>query len=213
VGEPLGLLVLEQLTGPGVTEALERRGVVAVEPHGRRLEVRLAHPLYGEALRRNTPTLHARAVQRRLADALEDSGMRRREDLLRVATWHLDASGPVRPELLTAAAQRSVTADAALAERLARAAVGAGGGVDAAITLGQALSGQWRFREAEVVLAGLVDRSLTDRSTKPAVRRSANLVAAPLPARDRGAATSGRDGGRPRPARPARHGPGQVPSA
>jgi hypothetical protein len=124
VGEPLGLLVLEQLTGPGVTEALERRGVVAVEPHGRRLEVRLAHPLYGEALRRNTPTLHARAVQRRLADALEDSGMRRREDLLRVATWHLDASGPVRPELLTAAAQRSVTADAALAERLARAAVG-----------------------------------------------------------------------------------------
>jgi DNA-binding NarL/FixJ family response regulator len=176
MGEPLGPLVLARLTRQGATEALERRGVVAVEQHGRRLEVRLTHPLYGEVLRRNTPTLHARAVHRRLADVIEAFGMRRREDLLRVATWHLDAGGPIRPELLTVAAQRSATADGILAERLARAAVGAGGGVDAAITLGQALSGQWRFQEAEVVLAGLVNRSLTDQQrTELAVRRSANL--------------------------------------
>ena len=73
-GEPLGPLVLAQLTQPGATEALERRGLVAVEQHGQRLQVRLAHPLYGEVLRRRTPRLHARAVHRRLADAVEGLG-------------------------------------------------------------------------------------------------------------------------------------------
>jgi DNA-binding NarL/FixJ family response regulator/DNA-binding transcriptional ArsR family regulator len=175
-GEPLGPQVLAQLTGPGATEALERRGLVAVERQGRRLEVRLAHPLYGEVLRRHTPTLHARTVCRQLADALEALGMRRREDLLRVATWHLDAGGPAPPQLLTAAAQRTATADDILAERLARAAVEAGGGVDAAIALGQALYGQRRFQEAEVVLAGLADRPLTDQQrTDLAIWRATNL--------------------------------------
>ncbi|HEY2957803.1 MAG TPA: LuxR C-terminal-related transcriptional regulator [Actinomycetota bacterium] len=177
-GEPLGPRVLAELTGPGAAEALERRGLVTVEHHGRRLEVRLAHPLYGEVLRGRTPRLRARVARRQLADALEALGTRRREDLLRVAIWHLDAGGPTRPELLTAAARQVVTADAALAERLARAAVAAGGAVDAAITLGQALSVQRRLQEAEVVLAGLADQALTDQQrTELATRRSTNLIA------------------------------------
>jgi DNA-binding CsgD family transcriptional regulator len=176
MAEPLGSWVLDRLTWPGSTEALERLGLVVVEPAGRRLEVRLAHPLYGEVLRHHARTLRVRAVHRELAAALEALGMRRREDLLRVATWHLDADGPGRPDLLITAARRAVTVDDALAERLALAAVDAGGGIDAGITLGQALYGQRRFEEAEVVFAGLADQSLADQQrTELAIRRSANF--------------------------------------
>jgi hypothetical protein len=177
LGEPLGLPVLGQLTSPGATETLERQGLVAVEPHGRRLEVRLAHPLYGEVLRRHTPTLHARAVHRQLTNTLEAFGMRRREDLLRVATWHLDAGEPARPGLLTAAARRAGSAfDDSLAERLGRAAVVAGGGFDASITLAGALHRQRRFHEAEEVLERLTGLASTDQQrTDLAVDRATNL--------------------------------------
>jgi DNA-binding NarL/FixJ family response regulator len=160
-GEPLGPSMLEQFTSPGAIEALERRSLMVVERHGRRLEVRLAHPLYGEVLRRRTPVLRARAVRGQLASAVEAVGMRRREDLLRVAIWQLAAATPARPDLLTAAARRAGNADDVLAERLARAAVEAGGGLEAGIALGRALHGQRRYQEAERVLAGLADLART----------------------------------------------------
>lgn len=177
-GEPVGLSVLDQLTRPRAIDALERQSLVAVEQHGRRLEVRLVHPLYGEVLRRHTPALDARAVQRQLADALEAVGMRRRGDLLRVATWRLDSATSTRPGLLIAAARRAVTVDEALAERLARAAVQAGGGFDAGLALGQALYGQRRFLEAEGVLAGLTNLAVTDQQRSDlAIQRSDTLHA------------------------------------
>jgi DNA-binding NarL/FixJ family response regulator len=176
VGEPLGPSVLERFSGPGVIEALERQSLVTVQQYGRRLEVRLAHPLYGEALRRHTPALRARTVRRQLADALEAVEMRRREDLLRVATWRLDAAAVARPELLIAAARRAGTADDVLAERLARAAVEAGGGFDASLTLGRALYGQRRFQEAENVLADLANLAVTDQQRADlAIQRSDTL--------------------------------------
>lgn len=162
-GEPLGPMVVEQFTSPGIIEALERRSLVVVEQHGRRLEVRLAHPLYGDVLRRRTPVLRGRTVHGQLADAVEALGMRRREDLLRVATWRMAAAGPARPDLLSAAARRAGNADDVLAERLARAAVQAGGGLKAGIALGRALHSQRRYQEAERVLTDLVDLAETDQ--------------------------------------------------
>ena len=162
-GEPLGPMVVEQSASPGVLEALERRSLIVVERHGRRLEVRLAHPLYGDVLRRRTPFLRTRAVCGQLADAVEAVGMRRREDLLRVATWRLATARPARPELLTAAARRAGCADDVLAERLARAAVEAGGGIEAGIVLGRALHSQRRYQEAERALADLADMAATEQ--------------------------------------------------
>ena len=162
-GEPLGLQVVEQFASPGSIEALERRSLVVVEQHGRRLELRLAHSLHGEVVRRRTPILHARTLHGQLADAVEALGMRRREDLLRVAAWRLSATRPARPDLLTAAARRASNADDILAEQLARAAMEAGGGLEAGIALGRALHGQRRYHEAERVLAGLTDLALTDQ--------------------------------------------------
>jgi tetratricopeptide (TPR) repeat protein len=162
-GEPLGLQVVEQFASPGSIEALERRSLMVVEQHGRRFELRLAHPLHGEVVRRRTPILRARTVHGQLADAVEALGMRRREDLLRVAAWRLAAARPARPDLLTAAARRASNADDVLAERLARAAVEAGGGLEAGIALGRALHGQRRYQEAERVLAGLTGLAQTDQ--------------------------------------------------
>jgi DNA-binding CsgD family transcriptional regulator len=162
-GEPLGPSLLDQLTSPGVIEALERRSLIVVEQQGRRLEVRLVHPLYSEVLRRRTPVLRARVVHGQLAAMVEAVGMRRREDLLRVATWRLAAKSPARPDLLTAAARRASNAQEVLAERLARAALAVGGGLEAGIALGRALQRQRRFREAERVLTGLDDLALTSQ--------------------------------------------------
>lgn len=49
-GEPFGVSLLDAGLETGVTEELERRGLLEVTAEGRRLDARLAHPLYGEVL-------------------------------------------------------------------------------------------------------------------------------------------------------------------
>ena len=61
------------------------RGLLAAEQDGRRLELRLAHPLFGESVRGGMPATRGSTLQRRLADGLEATGLRRSGDLLRYA--------------------------------------------------------------------------------------------------------------------------------
>ena len=148
LGEPIGTHLLERLISPMELAPLERRGLISLERSGRRLDARLAHPLYGEVLRARAPIRTARWAQ--LAEALEQTAARRREDLMRLATWRLEGGVPGRPELLAAAAWRAwASSDPALAERLATAAVDAGGRFEAQLTLALALRSQERFREAD----------------------------------------------------------------
>ena len=138
--EPTSVSFLETLFSSSTLEAAERQGVVVVEKDGRRLAVRLAHPLYGESVRARCPRLRARDIQRQLAAALEASGARRRDDLLRMVTARLESGESGHPELLVAGAHRALASfDLVLAERLARAAADAGGGVPAAHVLAQSL--------------------------------------------------------------------------
>ena len=95
-GEPLGA-GLESMVGASVLAAAERKGLLSVEQAGRRVEVRPAHPLYGEVVRERASPLRVRRVFVRLADALEASGARRAGDLLRMLTWRLEAGVPCRP--------------------------------------------------------------------------------------------------------------------
>ena len=89
--------------------------------------IALAHPLYGEAVRATMPVLRRRRTCGAVADVVEASGMSRPGDVVRVATWRLDAGQRVDPQLLTAAARRAYIAnDYALADRLAVAARAAG---------------------------------------------------------------------------------------
>ena len=72
--EPLGQARLDRLADPAALEALERKGLIASRRDGRRVEVRLAHPVYGDVVRAGITPLRERALARSLAEAVEATG-------------------------------------------------------------------------------------------------------------------------------------------
>ena len=162
VAAPLEVGLLE----PGELEALdglERRDLVERRTDGRRRFADVAHPLHGEAVRAQLTPTRLEEIQTRLADALEARGARRRGDLLRMAVWRLEAGASGDAELFGRAAARAMAApDPVLAERLARAAVQAGGGFGPTLTLGRALAGAGRASEAQQLFAGLEPEARDD---------------------------------------------------
>jgi len=122
-GEPIGLDLIAGLCDDAAIEELERAGLVTVQRDGRRSELRLAHPMYGEVLRMRTPSVRARSVCRSLAESVERSGAVRREDPLRVSLWRLDGGGvPPMPLLIDGAAQALFANEFNIAYRLAHIA-------------------------------------------------------------------------------------------
>jgi len=154
-GEPLPIGVLERLVDREAVQTAERSGLLALERSGRRLLARLAHPLYGEVLRATLPVSRTRAVAEQLAAAFGAAALRRRDDLLRVGTWQLEAGVAARPALLLEAARQAAARfDHELTERLARAAVDAGGGATAIRLLAETLEWQGRHAEAVAIMDG-----------------------------------------------------------
>ena len=180
LGEPLGSAELTTLADPLLAESLERHDLLQSRMDGRRLELSLAHPVYGEVLRARISALRLRAVQRALADALEATGARRRHDTLRLATWRLEGGGAVRGDLMLAGALVARSRWAiSLAERLARAAVEAGAGFEGGLLLGQLCAFRGHADEAEKVYAELASRALDDtQRALLATSRVDNLIAA-----------------------------------
>lgn len=162
LGEPLGWSLLRRGEA-AAADSLTRRGVLAAEGDGRRLMLRLAHPLFGESVRARMSPARATGLQRRLADALEATGMKRSGDLLRYAGWRLESGGTASAEVLLRAAFAAERAfDSVLSERLARAAGEAGGGFPAELATARALIGQERFVEAEAILLELAAEARSD---------------------------------------------------
>ncbi|GAA4053790.1 helix-turn-helix transcriptional regulator [Nonomuraea soli] len=123
LAEPIGLAPLGSLAGHEAVEEAEERGLIQVVMGDRRTEVRLAHPLYGEVVRARAPVLRLRRRYRELAEAVEATGARRREDVLRVAAWRLESGTTTRPAPLLRAARTAWAAhDYPLGLRLAEAA-------------------------------------------------------------------------------------------
>ncbi len=163
VGGELGLDMLVDLVDPSVLASLERHRLLEVGSDGRRRPVRLVHPLYTEHVRSNLGPISSVAVYRRLADALETTGARRRGDLVHLALWRLEGSGAVRPDLMVDAARQAVFAwDEQLALRLAEAARKAGAGLDADLLQAQALLQLGRFTDAADTLAHATESATTD---------------------------------------------------
>ncbi|WP_406037173.1 LuxR C-terminal-related transcriptional regulator [Micromonospora sp. NBC_00898] len=163
-GEPLGLQLLERAVESTDVETAEERGLIRLVHDDRRLNVRLAHPLYGEVMRRQCPVSRTRRLQATLADLLEQVGKRRRDDLLRVAVWRLDSGTAQDPALLLAAAAQAFGRyDVPLATRLARAALEADGGFDAAELLATILMFADRPDEAIEVLDSVAGNVRSDR--------------------------------------------------
>jgi len=163
-GEPIGLPLLVKATDGAAVEVAEERSLIRVVRDDRRTTVRLAHPLYGEVVRQRCPVTRVRRLLADLAHLTEATGARRRDDLLRVAVWRLDSDTARDPaQLLRACRQAFSRYEMPLAVRLGRAAVAAGGGVDAGEVLGTILMFCDRPVEALAILDAVADDIADDR--------------------------------------------------
>lgn len=161
-GEPLGPAELRAVADPGVVEAVEWKGLLVSQRDGHRVEVRLGHPLYGDVLRSRASALRVPEIARSLAEAVEATGARRREDMLRVATWRLQGGGAQPDRMLAAATTARWRYDFPLAERLATAAIDAGAGFDAEFLAAQLACLQGRAEEAHERLMLLAAKATDD---------------------------------------------------
>ncbi len=162
VGEPIELASLSRIAGPAAVEEADMRGLITLETVDAGVQVRLAHPLYGEVRRdRAAPTRLRRLrglVVTELAKSDDCDDVR---VVVRRAALSLDSNLEPDPDLLVRAAMGAVwLPDLALADRLADAAIRAGGPAEANFIRAHILSWLGRGREADAVLA--VTRDLTD---------------------------------------------------
>ena len=74
VGEPLDLATLTRITDPAAVEEADIRGLITLEPAGGGIEVRVAHPLYGEVRRKRAAPTRLRRLRGLVATEL---GVRR----------------------------------------------------------------------------------------------------------------------------------------
>jgi DNA-binding CsgD family transcriptional regulator len=164
VGEPLELSSLTRITDAAAVEEADTRGLITLDNVDETVQVRVAHPLYGEVRRERAPSTRLRRLRGLVATELAASDTR--DDLrilLRRATLSLDSDLKPDPALLVRAARRAIhLLDLPLAERLARASVVAGGGFEAELTLCYARTWQGRGAEADRELAALGERAGSD---------------------------------------------------
>jgi DNA-binding NarL/FixJ family response regulator len=152
MGEPLAVAELARLVPEEALLAAEAHGLLTVSGDA----VRLAHPLYGEAIRGALPPLRARAVGLRVVDALERRRPFGPDEALRVARLRLDAGMALPGELTLEAARAANRAgDPELGGQLAELAMTDGDALSAAMLLAQSHTMRNRHAEAETVLAGV----------------------------------------------------------
>jgi DNA-binding CsgD family transcriptional regulator len=152
LGDPLAQPALDQLADAEAIAALEDRGLLASRMDGRRLQVCLAHPVYGDVVRASISPRRQRVLARELAEA---SGGRRQDDALLLAQLAL-VSGNGSPDLLVAGAKAArERRDYALAERLGRAAIEIGAGFEARLLAAEAADMSGRHEQAAMELEAL----------------------------------------------------------
>ena len=157
VGEPIELRSLTRITDPAAVEDADARGLITLEPIDGGVEVRVAHPLYGEIRRSRAALTRLRRLRGLIATELAASD--HRDDtrvVVRRATLSLDSDLQPDPDLFVRAAQGATwLADLPLADRLADAATRAGAGAEANVVRGRALTWLGRGAEADAVLAAI----------------------------------------------------------
>jgi DNA-binding CsgD family transcriptional regulator len=164
VGEPIELPALTRITDATAVEEADSRGLITLEPVVGGLEVRVAHPLYGEVRRkRAAPTRLRRLRGLVAADLAASDDHDDVQVVVRRATLSLDSDLTPDADLLVRAAHGAVwLADLQLADRLGEAAIRAGAGPEANLVRAHALSWLGRGEEADTVLAEIHTGQLTD---------------------------------------------------
>jgi DNA-binding CsgD family transcriptional regulator len=164
VGEPLEMTTLRRITDPDAIEEAQVRGLITVDELDNELEVRLAHPLYGEVRRSRSPETRLRRLRGQVAAELASApGSDEMHTVVRRAALILDSDLSPDADLLLKAAGGAVWAgDLRLADRLAKASIRAGGSPRAYFLRAHALSWFPAGQEAEAVLAELSLLELND---------------------------------------------------
>ncbi|GAB3138824.1 LuxR family transcriptional regulator [Micromonospora sonneratiae] len=159
LGEPIGEGLLQKLALCKHAEVAEKLGFIQLVENDRRRNLVLAHPIYGEVARQRCTVIRTRQLTAQLADLVEATGARRRDDLLRIAVWRLDSNtASDRGQLLEAARQAFGQYDVPLAGRLARAALDIDGSYEAAELLATILMFGDQPTEAIKVLDSVADQ-------------------------------------------------------
>jgi DNA-binding CsgD family transcriptional regulator len=179
VGEPIELAALRRITSASAVEEANSRGLVTVEHVDSGIEVRVAHPLYGEMRRIRAPSTRLRRLRGLVATELATSDDR--DDIrvvVRRATLSLDSDLPPDADLFLKAAHGAVwLGDLPLADRLAAAAIRAGAGADAYFIRAHALSWHFSGKEADALLAEIPVEQLTDHDrARFAYLRASNML-------------------------------------
>ena len=177
--EPLGLRMAEGLVDSDALLGLERRGLLVMREDGRRREVWLSHPYYADVVRATAGPLLAASIKGELA-AIHRSGMRRRIDLIRVATWGLEA-GRGDPDLLLKAAHETYRAkDMAGTARLAAGAWDLRPDARTGYLLGTAIGFLGRQDEADAILAAATELATNDEEYTRLVLAHSSVLSAGL---------------------------------
>lgn len=167
VGEPIELGALTRITDAEAVEEADTRGLITLDNVDGRVEVRVAHPLYGEVRRNRAAATRLRRLRGLVAAELATSDDR--DDiqvLVRRASLSLESDLPPDADLLVKAARGALwlvgvdsstqlTSAASWGDRLARAAVAAGGGAEAHFIRAYALSWLGHGEDADAVLRNI----------------------------------------------------------
>jgi DNA-binding CsgD family transcriptional regulator len=164
VGEPIELTSLARIADPAAIEEADVRGLITLDKVDGRLEVRLAHPLYGELRRKRVASTRLRRLRGRVAAELAASEERDEvRTVVRRAVLSVDSDLRPDPNLLVRAAEGAMfLADAPLADRLAAAAIRAGAGLQAYNIRSFALAWQGRGEEADAAVARTPTEGLSE---------------------------------------------------
>jgi DNA-binding NarL/FixJ family response regulator len=152
--EPLDLDTLTGLVGSDAVEDAETRGLIRVVADHQSVDVRFDHSLFGELIRRRLGMAAARRLRGELVRALRDEPVRAPGQRIRLAELTLDSDEAPNVELLVTAARDAIAlTNITLGERLARAAVSRGGGLNASELLARSLLWQGKAAESEETLS------------------------------------------------------------
>ncbi len=111
VGEPIELVSLARITDPAAVEEAEARGLISLEQADGGVEMRIAHPLYGEVRRERAPATRLRRLRGLVAKELA-AGAHRDDTriVVRRATLMLESDLDPDPELFLRAARTAIRA-------------------------------------------------------------------------------------------------------
>lgn len=154
LGEPLPADQLAELVPAADLDDLARRRLIVVGEEGAEVDVRLAHPLFGEALRARMSPLKRRQWY---GVMFESSYARRADarDALRMADWALSAGRPLPADVGWDAVRLAMTAhDPTVAQRMVDALDIQDAPFDHVVLAGEVALALGRFEEARRIFAG-----------------------------------------------------------